>query len=255
MMIVEEMSKNAAIIVPARLASTRFPEKLLHQVRGKPIILWTAERIRAVAPEFPLYFAVDDDALEGCLGKAGFQTVRTRTDHPSGTDRLAEANAIIGASVVLNVQGDEPLVTGEQIRTLAAGLGGGAAVSTLAVRFMYAKDFANPNQVKVVRNNAGDALYFSRSAIPFVRDSGGQVDAAWLKEHPCYRHLGLYAYRADFLEAFTELTPGFLEQVEKLEQLRAMEYGYRIHVGITEHATIGIDAPEDIAEFEASLTN
>lgn len=248
------MSKNAAIIVPARLASTRFPQKLLHEVRGKPVILWTAERIRAVAPEFPLYFAVDDAALEDCLGEAGFQTVRTRSDHPSGTDRLAEANTMVGASVVINVQGDEPLVSGGQIRALAAGLDGGAAVATLAVRFAQAKDFANPNQVKVVCDRAGYALYFSRSSIPFVRDSGGQVDAAWLAQYPCYRHLGLYAYRADFLKAFSGLEPGFLEQVEKLEQLRAMEHGYRIHVGITGQTTIGIDTLEDIAEFEASLT-
>lgn len=254
MMIVGEMSKNAAIIVPARLASTRFPRKLLHEVRGKPIILWTAERIRAVAPEYPLYFAVDDDALERCLEGAGFQAVRTRADHPSGTDRLAEANKTVGAAVVINVQGDEPLVTGEQIRALAAGLEGTAAVATLAVRFREAKDLRNPNQVKVVRDRAGYALYFSRAPIPFARDSGGQVDAAWLAEHPCYRHLGLYAYRADFLEAFSGLEPGFLEQVEKLEQLRAMEHGYRIHVGITGQATIGIDTPADSAEFEASLT-
>ena len=209
MMIEPQMSKNAAIIVPARLASTRFPQKLLHAVRGKPIILWTAERIRAVAPEFPLYFAVDDGALERCLSEAGFKAVRTRPDHPSGTDRLAEANAIVGAGVVINVQGDEPLVTGEQIRALAAGLEGGAAVATLGVRFSEPRDFNNPNQVKVVRDRAGYALYFSRSPLPFARDSGGKVDAAWLKQHPCYRHLGLYAYRSDFLNAFSGLEPGF----------------------------------------------
>lgn len=255
MMIVGEMSKNASIIVPARLASTRFPRKLLHEVRGKPIILWTAERIRSVAPEYPLYFAVDDDALEGCLVDAGFQVVRTRPDHPSGTDRLAEANASVGASMVINVQGDEPLVTGAQIRALAAGLAGEAAVATLAVPFTAAGDFANPNQVKVVRDRAGYALYFSRSPIPFARDRGGEADTAWLGQNPCYRHLGLYAYRADFLEAFSGLEPGYLEQIEKLEQLRAMEHGYRIHVGLTDQATIGIDTPDDIREFEASLTN
>jgi 3-deoxy-manno-octulosonate cytidylyltransferase (CMP-KDO synthetase) len=247
------MSKTPSIIVPARLASTRFPRKLLHEVRGKPIIVWTAERIREVAPEFPLYFAVDDDALESCLHAAGFSVVRTRPEHPSGTDRLAEANAEIGAAAVINVQGDEPLVTGEQIRALAAGLAGGAAMSTLAIPFTSAEDFANPNQVKVVRDRAGNALYFSRAPIPFARDSGGKVDSAWLVAHQCYRHLGLYAYQADFLEAFSTLEPGFLENIEKLEQLRAMEHGYRIHVGITNQPTIGIDAPEDVAAFEACL--
>ena len=125
MMDVKAMSKKPSIIVPARLASSRFPRKLLHEVRGKPIILWTAERIRSVAPEFPLYFAVEDVELEGCLKSAGFEAVLTRADHPSGTDRLAEANASIGAPAVINVQGDEPLVTGEQIRALDAGLGEG----------------------------------------------------------------------------------------------------------------------------------
>ena len=253
MMIGDQMSKTPSIIVPARLASTRFPRKLLHEVRGKPIIVWTAERIRAVAPEFPLYFAVDDDALESCLNSAGFDVVRTRADHPSGTDRLAEANASIGAAAVINVQGDEPLVTGEQIRALAAGLASGAAMSTLAIPFDRPEDFANTNQVKVVRDRAGMALYFSRSPIPFARDVGGKVDAAWLAAHSCYRHLGLYAYDADFLSAFSTLKPGFLENIEKLEQLRAMEHGYRIHVGITDQPTIGIDAPEDVAEFEARL--
>ena len=247
------MSKMPSIIVPARLASTRFPSKLLHEVRGKPIILWTAERIRTVAPEFPLYFAVDDDVLERCLSEAGFTAIRTRAEHPSGTDRLAEANATIGAPAVINVQGDEPLVTGEQIRALAAGIEREAAIATLAAPFVRPQDFANPNQVKVVRDREGYALYFSRSSMPFARDTSGEVDAAWLAQNRCYRHLGLYAYKADFLSAFSSLEPGLLEQIEKLEQLRAMEHGYRIHVGITDQATIGIDTPEDIAEFEACL--
>jgi 3-deoxy-manno-octulosonate cytidylyltransferase (CMP-KDO synthetase) len=247
------MSKMPSIIVPARLTSTRFPSKLLHEVRGKPIILWTAERIRTVAPEFPLYFAVDDDALERCLSEAGFTAIRTRAEHPSGTDRLSEANAAIGALAVINVQGDEPLVTGEQIRALAAGLKGKAAIATLAVPFARPQDFANTNQVKVVRDREGYALYFSRSSMPFARDTSGEVDAAWLAQNSCYRHLGLYAYKADFLSAFSSLEPGLLEQIEKLEQLRAMEHGYRIHVGITDQATIGIDTPEDIAKFEACL--
>ena len=245
------MSKKPSIIVPARLASTRFPRKLLHKVRGKSIIVWTAERIRSVAPEFPLYFAVDDPALESCLNDAGFDVVLTRADHPSGTDRLAEANASIGAPAVINVQGDEPLVTGEQIRALAEGLRAGIAISTLAIPFERADDFNNPNQVKVVRDHSGVALYFSRSPIPFARDR--EVNEGWLAKHACYRHLGLYAYDADFLRVFSNLEPGFLETVEKLEQLRAMEHGYRIHVGITDQPTIGIDTPEDLAGFEACL--
>lgn len=247
------MSKIPSIIVPARLASTRFPRKLLHEVAGKPIIIWTAERIRTEAPEFPLYFAVDDDALVHCLEAAGFVAVRTNPDHPSGTDRLAEANAQIGATAVINVQGDEPLVSGEQIRALAAGLEGDAAMSTLAIPFRSPEDFANPNQVKVVRDRSGNALYFSRAPIPYARDQGGQVDATWLASSPCLRHLGLYAYDAEFLRVFSSLEPGFYEQIEKLEQLRAMEHGYKINVGITDQPTIGIDTAEDVAAFEARL--
>ena len=245
------MSKKPSIIVPARLASSRFPRKLLHEVSGKPIILWTAERIRSVAPEYPLYFAVDDVALEECLKNAGFDVVRTRIDHPSGTDRLAEANAVIGAPAVINVQGDEPLVTGEQIRALAEGLREGIAIATLAIPFERVEDFTNPNQVKVVRDRSGVALYFSRSPIPFAR--GVDITDQWLSENTCYRHLGLYAYDADFLSKFSTLEPGYMETVEKLEQLRAMEHGYRIYVGITDQPTIGIDTPEDIAKFESHL--
>jgi 3-deoxy-manno-octulosonate cytidylyltransferase (CMP-KDO synthetase) len=253
MMILGNMSKTPTIIVPTRLTSSRFPRKLLHPVRGKPVVLWTAERIRRVAPEFPLFFAVDDAELEACLEEAGFQTVMTRNDHTSGTDRLAEANARIGAEAVINVQGDEPLVTGAQIRALADGLNNGAAIATLAVRFTQGEDVVNPNQVKVIRDRTGLALYFSRSVIPFVRDCSGVVDDAWLAVHPVYRHLGLYAYQSEFLSAFAMLEPGYLEGLEKLEQLRAMEHGYRIHVGVTTEATIGIDTPEDIAAFEARL--
>ena len=247
------MSKTPFIIVPARIASTRFPRKLLYEVRDKPIILWTADRIRAVAPEFPLHFAVDDDSLERCLLEAGYSTIRTKFDHHSGTDRLAEANSLLGADAVINVQGDEPMVTGEQIRSLANGLQGEASITTLATPFNCPDDFTNPNQVKVVLDRAGYALYFSRSPLPFARDVDGQVDVPWLTSHACYRHLGLYAYKADFLSAFSGLEPGFLEQTEKLEQLRAIEHGYRIHVEITHQTTIGIDTFQDVADFEAQL--
>ena len=254
MIIVNQMSKLPSIIVPARLASTRFPEKLLYPVLGKPIILWTAERIRSVAPEFPLYFAVDDARLEKCLADAGFSAVRTHPGHASGTDRIAEANMTVGADAVINVQGDEPLVTGAQIRALAVGLKGDAAMSTLAIRFTQPEDLANPNQVKVVRDRQGYALYFSRAAIPYPRDLSIPLDTKWLQANPCYRHLGLYAYQAKFLQAFSSLEPGALEALEKLEQLRAMEHGYRIHVGLTDQATIGIDTPEDVLSFEAYLS-
>lgn len=236
------------------MTSKRFPRKVFHEVRGKPIILWTAERIRAEAPEFPLYFAVDAPELADCLTNAGFEAILTDPAHPSGTDRLAEANITVGADAVINVQGDEPLVTGAQIRALAAGLENTeAAMSTLATPFTDPADFNDPNQVKVVCDHTGFALYFSRSPIPYDRESGGRPDAAALAAFQCFRHLGLYAYRADFLRDFTTLCPGLHEQTEKLEQLRALENGYRIHVALTDEPSVGIDIPEDIVRFEAAL--
>lgn len=240
---------RTAIIVPCRLESTRFPRKLLHQINGKPLLVWVAERIRSQAPELPLYFAVDHALLSECLAPGGFSVLMTRNDHASGTDRLAEANERVGAQIVVNVQADEPLVTGRQIRTLAGLVSGPVAMATLATRFETAADFFNPNQVKVVCGEAGRALYFSRSAMPYCRDGQGRVDDAWLAANPCYRHLGLYAYRADLLARISRLPPGRLEQVEKLEQLRVLEHGEAIAVGITDEPTIGVDTPEDAGRF------
>ena len=271
-----------AIIVPCRLESTRFPRKLLHPVQGKPLLLWVAERIRAQAPEFPLWFAVDDALLDAPLRAAGFQTIATDPLHASGTDRLAEANRTVRASHVINVQADEPLVTGAQIRALAALIAGDAPMATLATPFRTAADFLNPNQVKVVfasegraeplappppgsSANAfaagpaappypgGRALTFSRAPIPFARDRAGVVDDAWVRAHPCFKHLGLYAYHADLLEKFSALPPGRYEQIEKLEQLRVLENGLPILVGVTEDPGIGVDTPEDAVRFERAL--
>lgn len=245
---------RTAIIVPCRLESTRFPRKLLHKIRGKPLLLWVAERIRSEAPEIPLYFAVDDNLLSDCLHPGGFEVIMTRADHGSGTDRLAEANQRVGADHVINVQADEPLVSGRQIQLLASLISGAAAMATLATRFQTAADFANPNQVKVVCDAANRALYFSRSPLPYFRDGGGRVDEAWLAANPCYRHLGLYAYKAPLLARFSRLLPGRLEQVEKLEQLRVLEHGDEIAVGITDEPAIGVDTWEDAEKFARLLS-
>jgi len=244
---------DLAIIVPCRLESTRFPRKLLHPIRGKPLVIWVAERLAREAPNLPVWFAVDDDRLAHPLEEAGCRVIHTRPDHLSGTDRLAEANQQIGAERVINVQADEPLVTAGQITTLVDLIRGPAPMATLATRFRRAEDFANPNQVKVVFRRDGRALYFSRWAIPFARDPGPRVDDAWLAQHPCYKHLGLYAYHADLLEQFTSLPPGELEQVERLEQLRVLENGYEIVVGLSEDAGVGVDTPEDAERFEELL--
>ncbi|MSU69286.1 MAG: 3-deoxy-manno-octulosonate cytidylyltransferase [Opitutaceae bacterium] len=242
-----------AIIVPCRLESTRFPHKLLHDIRGKPLLLWVAERIAREAPEFPLQFAVDDERLGMPLTAKGFRVIMTSPAHQSGTDRLAEANRTVKATHVINVQADEPFVTGAQIRTLARLIAGPVPMATLATRFKRIVDFYNPNQVKVVMRADGRALYFSRSRLPYSRDLGLTIDDPWLAANPCYKHLGLYAYHAELLEKFAKLPLGRYEQLERLEQLRVLENGYDIMVGETQDPTIGVDSLEDAVKFEQSL--
>ena len=244
---------RTAIIVPCRLESKRFPRKLLHRIEGKPLLCWVAERIRLVAPDLDLWFAVDHVLLKDCLAPGGFRTVMTRVDHPSGTDRIAEANRTVGADKVINVQADEPLVSARQIRLLAELIGGSADMATLATRFETAEDFRNPNQVKVVCDGSGRARYFSRAPIPYPRDRGGELDDEWVEANPCYRHLGVYAYKSKLLEDFARLPTGRLEEIERLEQLRVIESGREIAVGLTDEPTIGVDTPEDARKFEEYL--
>jgi len=244
---------SAAIIVPCRLESTRFPRKLLHPIKGRPLLLWVAERIRSQTPEIPLWFAVDDPLLRDCVEGAGFRAILTDPAHQSGTDRIAEANRTVGAEHVINVQADEPLVSAAQINALAGMLATGAAMATLVTPFKRIVDFYNPNQVKAVMRADGRALFFSRSRLPFSRDLGLTIDDAWVQANPCYRHLGLYAYHADLLAKIGTLPPGRYEQIEKLEQLRVLENGYDIHCAITEDPTIGVDTPKDAEKFEQWL--
>lgn len=242
-----------AIIVPARLQSVRFPNKLLHPVRGRPLVLHTAERVAAAAPGIPLFFAVAGEALADVLGGEGFRCVRTDPDLASGTDRIAAANREIGAEMVVNVQADEPMVTGKQIRTLFALVEAGAEMSTLAVRLGDPARLADPSQVKVVRDLRGRALYFSRAPIPWNRDDGGAPPASGMAGEAFLGHLGLYGYRAGFLEKFVGMRPSALETLEKLEQLRALENGARIEVALTESPTVGVDTPADVVRLEAAL--
>ena len=216
-------------------------------------MLWVAERITAQAPDYPLWFAVDHELLAECLEGAGFRAIMTSASHPSGTDRIAEANRTVRASYVLNVQADEPLVSAGQLQALARLIQGDCPMATLGTPFKRAADFDNPNQVKVVMSSTGRALYFSRSRMPYARDLGPAVDDAWVAANPCFKHLGLYAYKADFLEKFVALPPGRLEQIEKLEQLRVLEAGYPIAIAVTDDPTIGVDTPEDAKRFEQVL--
>jgi len=243
------LMKDCVIIVPARLGSQRFPGKLIREVLGKPLIIWTAENIRRIAPHFPLYFAVAEEELKDLLEEKGYRSIMTDPGLPSGTDRLAMANREIGAEWVINVQADEPVLAAEHIEQLVSVLESGVDVATLATLFNRESDFRDPNKVKVVRSLSGRALYFSRSPIPYARDaSGGMPESA-------YWHLGLYGYHQSVLERFHEWQPTDLEKTEKLEQLRILENGGTIGVGITRTRTIGVDVPEDLERLTAYLEN
>jgi len=238
------LSSQTVIVVPARLASSRFPGKLLAEVFGKPLILWTAMRIAREAPEFPLWFAVDCEQIGDVLVQAGFSTILTDPDLPSGTDRIAAANETLEAERIINVQADEPLVTRSQILALAEAIEKTKSdMSTLATPIDCSEDFQDSNVVKVVRDVNGFAMYFSRAPIPYPRDD---FDALEKKALPLFRHLGIYGYTAEFLRSFTSFPTGDLEQIEKLEQLRALENGRRIAVVLTDELSIGVDTPEDL---------
>lgn len=234
-----------AILVPARLASVRFPEKLLHPIAGKPLILHTAERIAEQAPDIPLWFAVDSPRLAEPLEQAGFAAVLTDPDLPSGTDRLAAANESVGARHVINIQADEPEVSSEHIYRLRDMIiEDDCEMATLAWPFESEADFRNPARVKVVLSRAGQALYFSRAPIPFKRDDPDSWQPGY-----SFLHLGMYAYTQDFLATYSKLPSGKLEQLERLEQLRVLEQGLAIRVGTVNHAAHGIDTPEDAEAY------
>ena len=244
---------DTAIIVPARLRSVRFPNKLLHEIHGKPLILWTAERLAIEAPDLPTFFAVEDKELEELLNDAGYSAILTQEDHQCGTDRIAEVNLHIQADHILNVQADEPLIQGSQLRKLSELIHEPVDMSTLVFPFTDEADFKNPNCVKAVLDDHGRALYFSRSPIPFPRGIDSPIPPEWFLQNSCYHHVGVYAYKKDFLSKFTHLPQGDLECIERLEQLRALEHGYQIAVGITQKPTIGVDTPEDAARLEELL--
>ena len=253
---------KTAILVPARLASTRLHEKMLHAIHGKPVLQWVAERIRDEVPEIPLYFAVDDERLRELLAQCGFESIMTDAAHTCGTDRIAEANRTVRAENVINVQGDQALVTGAQIRNQVELIEGDADMATLGIPIDAYAEFnkrniddvyKDPGDVKLICDRNGNAIYFSRAPIPYFRDSGGTYVAASADASPVLIHLGLYAYTAEFLQRFSSLTPGYLETAEKLEMLRATEHGYRIAVGVSNDPYIEIDTLEQARDFERYL--
>jgi 3-deoxy-manno-octulosonate cytidylyltransferase (CMP-KDO synthetase) len=240
-------------IIPARYASTRFPGKPLADLLGKPMIQWVVERTAASTLVDRVLVATDDERIARAVRAFGGEVVMTRADHPTGTDRLAEVAAALDSELVVNVQGDEPLIVPAMIDEAVAPLRADPALvmGTLMTPLTSVTEYHNPNVVKVVVDQRGFALYFSRAPIPHSRDLA--VDAATLASFPGGRHIGLYVYRRDFLLAFPQLPPTPLEELEKLEQLRALEHGYAIRVAITRHSSVGVDTPEDLEQVRALM--
>ncbi len=236
---------NCIVIIPARYGSTRFPGKPLAHLEGKTIIELVYRQAKQACPN--VVVATDDERIFEQVKRFGGQAVITSKDHQSGTDRIAEAYRLIDSKddIVVNVQGDEPFIQPEQILKLIACFDNPKTdIATLANPIT--EGFDNPNWVKVVFSKiTGKALYFSRSIIPFLRSDNSKNTS---KAPVYYRHLGIYAYRASVLQQITKLPVSPLEQTEKLEQLRWLENGYNIQIAITDHASIGIDTPEDLKQ-------
>lgn len=239
------------IVIPARYASSRLPAKPLADIAGKPMIVRVAEAAQRCG-NAGVWIATDHEEIRTVAEAHGLNVIMTQTDHPSGTDRIAEVAALLGwqdDEVVVNLQGDEPLMDAGLVAAVAAALreDAHASIATASYPITDAADFFNPNVVKVVCNAAGQALYFSRAPIPWGRDAFAQTRAALPADLGAQRHIGLYAYRTGFLRRYGQLTPAPLERSEALEQLRAMWHGYVIKVVGCAHApAAGVDTPEDL---------
>jgi len=240
-------------LIPARYASTRFPGKPLALLNGKPVIQHVYEQATKVLDA--VYVATDDERIYNKVLAFGGKAVMTSTEHHSGTDRIEEALEKVGGDfdVVVNIQGDEPFIAQSQIETLCQCFVDKATqIATLGKPFECIEAAENPNSPKIVVDNRGYALYFSRSIIPFVRGTERQD---WLSKYPFLKHLGIYAYRTNVLKEITKLPQSSLELAESLEQLRWLQNGYRIKVGLTDVETVGIDTPDDLQRAEEFIRN
>ena len=237
------------VIIPARYASSRFPGKPLADLGGKPMVVRVCERA-ASSGAASVHVATDDERIAAAVKAAGHGCVMTRADHPSGTDRIAEAAALLklgNREIVVNVQGDEPLISPRLVSQVAQLLEKlkDASVSTACHAIHDEPSLASPNVVKVVMDARGYALYFSRSRIPYPREQAGV----------CYRHAGIYGYRIDFLKRYATLAPAPLEKAEALEQLRVLWHGYRIAVAVSEvDIPPGVDTPQDLEAVRRMLS-
>ena len=243
-------------IIPARYASTRFPGKPLALLGGKPVIQRVYEQVSAIVEEAVV--ATDDERIFAAVEAFGGRVVMTSTEHRSGTDRCYEAYQKLGKAydVVINVQGDEPFIAHSQLRAIMSCFDDEHTQIATLVKPFAEEDgieaLENPNSPKVVVDAASKAIYFSRSVIPYLR---GVERTEWLKHHTFYKHIGMYAFRSEALREVTALPQSSLEKAESLEQLRWIENGYKIGVGISDVETVGIDTPEDLARAEEFLAN
>lgn len=250
------MEIKTIALIPARYGSSRFPGKPLAKLGGKEVILHVCQRV-AEAEILPIV-ATDDKRILECVERGGYQCVMTSDRHRSGTDRIREALDKIEISdtdVIINVQGDEPFIRARQLKALAEVFSDEKVeIATLIKKFDNSCDIstlANPNLVKVVCKSNGDAMYFSRSVIPYVR---GEEQKDWIGQTDFHTHMGVYAYRPDVLKAIAALPAGELEKAESLEQLRWLEAGYNIRTVITDGESVGIDTPDDLAKAEEYLS-
>ena len=239
-------------IIPARYKSTRFPGKPLAMLNGKPVIQWVYENASKALDE--VWVATDDDGIYNTVKEFGGRPVKTLSTHHSGTDRCAEAALLLSRDtefdVIINIQGDEPFIRAEQISALASGFDMDTEIATLIKKIETTEELFNPNRPKVVIDKNNNALYFSRSSIPYVR---GEKEGNWLLATNFWVHIGMYAYKKNILQQLTMLKPGILERAEALEQLRWLENGYNIKTAVTEFQSIGIDTPEDLVRAEELL--
>jgi len=247
----EPQAVDVLAVIPARHTSSRFPGKPLSSIAGKPMIQHVVERVRRARRVSRVLVATDDSAIRDAVWGFGGEAVLTRRDHATGTDRVAEVAAHLPADIYVNVQGDEPLIDPGTVEELVLALleDHSVQIAGACVAIAHANDIMDPNITKVVRDFDGNALYFSRAPIPWVRDREESVAA----RH--WKHIGLYAFRREALLDFPTLPPGELERLEQLEQLRWLENGYRIRIVETEYDAISVDVPSDIDRVEKLLAS
>lgn len=249
---------SAIVIIPARYASTRFPGKPLALLKSLPVIQHVYQRAMQSRLADDVVVATDSETIFEKVQSFGGKSVLTAGDHASGTDRIAEVARLMNYDIIVNVQGDEPLIQSEMIDDVISVLDDPrASIGTLAFRIKDRREIVDPNVVKVVFNQDGFAFYFSRAPVPYHRDEWTDLSQFTIhnSRFTVFKHIGIYSYRRDVLMHLSELPPSHLELIEKLEQLRALENGFAIKVKETVHETFGVDTPEDLERIEKCLNS